>query len=265
MLARARARRGEVSIQERDLDIMAMFARARARRGTHIALGAAAITLALAGLAVNGRILAAADARYLSDWSILDRTTTARIDSFPPLANTWRYRYFQELERNWERLRTGDPAAAADLRARADREADAAVRAEPGNWRIAARLARLYRAIAETDPGYAAAARAHLERARRLAPNRDIFPVWLTAPADLAAESLADGRLALRWQSGSGAGYHALSRLALRGGWEFIYFSYDTGPGAFIAAPCAGCRYRIKACRYQGVCTEPVEWPAPGQ
>ena len=243
----------------------AMLARAPARRGTHVALGAAAITLALAGLAVNGRILAAADARYLSDWSILDRTTTARIDSFPPLANTWRYRYFQELERNWEQLRTGDPAAAADLRARADREADAAVRAEPGNWRIATSLARLYRAIAETDPGYAAAARAHLERARRLAPNRDIFPVWLTAPADLAAEPLADGRLALRWQSGSGAGYHALSRLALRGGWEFIYFSYDTGPGAFIAAPCAGCRYRIKACRYQGVCTEPVEWPAPGQ
>ena len=138
----------------------ALLARAPARRGTHVALGAAAITLALAGLAVNGRILAAADARYLSDWSILDRTTTARIDSFPPLANTWRYRYFQELERNWEQLRTGDPAAAADLRARADREADAAVRAEPGNWRIATSLARLYRAIAETDPGYAAS-RAH--------------------------------------------------------------------------------------------------------
>ena len=247
------------------LRLPARLASALARRGTHLALGAAAVTLALAGLAVNGRILAAADARYLSDWSILDKTTTARIDRFPPLANTWRYRYFQELERNWERIRRADPADAAALRVRADRDADAAVRAEPGNWRIAASLARLYRALAETDPGYEPAARAHLERARRLAPNRDIFPVWLRAPTDLVAAPRADGRLALRWQSGSGAGYYALSRAAKPGVWEFIYFSYDTSHNAFIAAPCAGCRYRIKACRYQGVCTEPVEWPAPGQ
>ena len=232
-------------------------------RGPQVAL-AVALILSVAGLAVNGNILAAADARYLNHWSVLDRTTDERIEQFPALANSWRYRYFQELERNWERIRAEDPASAASLLLRADRQADAALRSEPGNWRMTASLARLYKAIAETDPGYAPAARAYLARTRKLAPNRDVFPVWLIPPNELALEPLPGGRVALRWQQGSGAGYHALSRMRDSGPWEFIHFSYATGPGEFIAAPCAGCRYRIKACRYQRVCTEPVEWPAPG-
>ena len=238
------------------------FPAAVTRRGPQAAL-AAALILAVAGLAVNGSIRAAADARYLNRWSVLDRTTDERIGRFSALANTWRYRYFQELERNWERIRAEDPASAASLLLRAQRQADAALRAEPGNWRMAASLARLYKAVAETDPGHAPAARAYLARTRKLAPNRDVFPVWLISPAGLQAQPLAGGRLALRWQHGSGAGYHALSRLREPGAWEFIHFSYGTGPGEFIAAPCAGCRYRIKACRYQRVCTEPLEWPAP--
>ena len=234
-----------------------------ARRATHITLAAAALVTALAGLAVNRHILAAADARYLNDWSVLDRTTDERIARFPALANTWRYRYFQELERRWAHLRAGEPAAAASLLLRADREADAALRAEPGNWRMAASLTRLYKAVAATDPAYTTAARAHLARTRELAPNRDVFPVLLTSPANLESELLAGKRLALRWQPGAGAGYHALSRARPSGAWEFIYFSYDPAHNTFTDARCDGCRYRIKACRYQRVCTDAVEWPAP--
>ena len=239
------------------------LARAFAPRAAGIALAGAAVAAALAGLAANRAILAAADARYLEHRSVLDNATDARIERFPALANAWRYRYFEEMWRRWEGVRAANPAAAASLLRRADREARAAARAEPGNWRIAASLARVYRAVAETDPAYAGEARAQLARARELAPNRDVFPVLLTRPAGLTAEPLPGGRLELRWRPGENAGYHALSRSRAPGVWEFVHFSYDPARRSFAAAPCAGCRYRIKACRYQRVCTKPVQWPAP--
>lgn len=241
----------------------APLARAFAPRALGPLLAAAAVAASLAGLAANRAILAAADARYLGDWSVLDRTTDERIERFPPLANAWRYRYFQELGLRWEEIRSADPASAASLLGRANRQAEAAMRAEPANWRLAASLARLYAAVARTDPDYAPAARAYLARTEALAPNRDVFPVLLTGPTELAAQALPGGGVELRWRPGEGAGYHAVSRSAEPGVWEFVHFSYDPAQADYVAGPCPGCRYRIKACRYQQVCTEPLQWPAP--
>ena len=237
--------------------------RALAPRTAGIALAGTAVVLALASLATSRTILAAADARYLQQRSVLDNTTDMRIERFPALANTWRYRYFEEMWRRWEEVRAENPVAATSLLRRAERHAQAAKLSEPGNWRMAASLARVYQAVAETDPAYADEARVHLERSRTLAPSRDVFPVLLTSPASLSAERLPGGLLELRWQPGENAGYHALSRSRSPGNWEFVHFSYDPARHSFVAAPCAGCRYRIKACRYQRVCTEPVEWPVP--
>ena len=234
------------------------------RREARLALGAAAVVLALAGLATNRAILAAADVRHASDRAVLSQATAAGIEAFPPLANTWRIRIFETLQRHWPRVRSDDPAAAAALLAWADREAEEAVRTEPGNWRISNALARLYDAVAATDPGYAGAAERHLERSRRFAPDRAVFPVWLATPRGLETQPHDDGRLILRWRPSPGAGYHAIQRSEAGGPWRTILWSYDPDRSVLVARPCGDCRYRIKACRWPGACTAVAEWAVPG-
>ena len=233
-------------------------------RKARLAIGAAAVLAALAGLATNRAILASADARYLGERAVLSGATAAVVDAFPPLANNWRRRIFEVLERHWPQIRTANPHAAMTLLAWADREAAAAVRAEPGNWRIARTLARLYKAVAATEPGHAVAARKHLERARALAPNRAVFPVLIVTPRGLEVEPLADGRLLLRWQPSPGAGFHVILRSRDGAPLRPIHWSYDPDRSTYVASPCDGCRHVIKACRWPGVCTEETQWPIPG-
>ena len=225
------------------------------RPGARVALGTAAALLALSGLAVNRSILSAADGRYVTPQAVSSQALAGGIDAFPPLANVYRELLFETLGGDWARLRAADGAAAAARLGWADREAAAAVRAEPWSWRLEGSLARLYRAVAATEPGYEARARHHLARARALAPNRAVFPVWLATPEGLAAQRLADGRLELRWRPSPGAGYHVVGRSVAGSAWRRIHFNYDADRGVFVVDPCGGCRYRIMACRYPGACT----------
>ena len=150
----------------------ALLCRGRVRT----ALGVAAAALAATGLAANHAISGAADVNHLTRAGGSYRDLAGGIDGFRPLANTWRWRLFDEVAQNWPRLRTEDGARARGLLEWAGREAGEAVRAEPGHWRIAHSLARMYGAAAKTDPEFGAEARHHMERARGLAPNRAVFP-----------------------------------------------------------------------------------------
>ncbi len=235
------------------------FAGRRAVRG---ALGAAALSAALAGLWVQHAILRAADARYSLPAPLASGVLAEGIDAFPPLANTYRKYLFERLAHEWPWLRARDAAAAAKLLRWADGEAREAVRFEPEDWRIAGALARLYRAAAATEPGYRLRAREHLARARALAPNRAVFRRPLAPPGELAAKRVAGGGLELAWRKSPGAGYHQLSRAARPGVWRSVLYAYGDAPGAYVAGPCPGCRYRVKACRYPRDCSAWAAWPA---
>ena len=233
------------------------------RRAVRGALGAAAAAVALAGLSVHHAVLGAADARRFSAAPLASGVLAEGIGAFPPLANTYRRYLFDRLAHEWPRLRARDAAAAAALLRWADAEARETVRSEPQSPRIAGSLARLYRAVAATEPGYRAHAREHLVRARALAPSRAVFPGPLAPPRGLAARPVAGGGLELAWDKSPGAGYHQVSRSTRPGAWRAVRYAYGDAPGAFVAAPCPGCRYRVKACRHPGDCSAWVAWPAP--
>ena len=93
------------------------------------------------------------------------------IRAFPPLANSARRLYLDDLANNWNRLRLHRSVEAARLLARADLEAAAAEAAEPNNLLIVHSIARLYRAVAATDPEYERTAERYERRALELAPN----------------------------------------------------------------------------------------------
>ena len=52
---------------------------------------------------------------------------------------------------------------------------DAVTLPDPENWLVQHALARLYRAVASTNPEYAARARRYYERSLELAPARDPY------------------------------------------------------------------------------------------
>ena len=186
------------------------------------------------------------------------------IDGFRPLANTWRWWLFNEIERHWPAMRADDGARARRLLDWAGRQAEEAVRAEPAEWRIRQSLARMYRAAAATDPGYEAAARRHLERARALAPNRAVFRAALEPPGALAVRRLDDGRHELTWRPSPGAGYHAVAESRYHGPWRHVFHGYDPARPSFVPPGTdrpGVYRYRIKACRYPGDCSTGVAWP----
>ena len=76
------------------------------------------------------------------------------INAFPPLANSARRLFLDDLANNWNRIRVRQSAEAARLLARADVEAAAAEEAEPNNWLVIHSIARLYRTVAVTDREY---------------------------------------------------------------------------------------------------------------
>ena len=224
-----------------------------------IVLGAAAVGLALWGLALNRTILAAADNRHVAPGSVVASVTGEGIEAFPPLAGFYRKFLFAELTLIWPALREQDPARAAALLDRADREAADAVRSEPWNWRFAHLLARMYRVVADTEPEYEAMAQRHLERARELAPARDVFGAPLESPSGLEVRALPGDRLELRWQPSPGAGYHQIARFAEPGPWRAVLIAYGPAHDTYIA-PAGPFRHRIKACRHPLDCSAWEEW-----
>ena len=242
----------------------ALFGGRRAR----MALGAAAVTLAVGGLTVHQGIRAAADVRHLptrqGNWSAM----AGGIEGFPPLANTWRWVLFNVLGENWPRLRAEDATGARDLLDWASREAAEVVRTEPRSWRIQQSIARMYHIAAASDPQYAAPARRYLERARALAPNRAVFPVELRPPDGLASSRRDDGRHELRWRWPAGAGYVTVGESRGDGSWRLILHAYDPARTSFVlpeGRALGEWRYRMRACRIPGQCSVSAEWPAPAQ
>ena len=142
--------------------------------GLRAAAGAAALGLAAASIASSAAIHAGATAMWRADHGGPFIAEIERaIGAFGPLAAGPRIVLFNNLALNWKVLAEHRPREAARLLALADREAEAALAAEPESWVLRHALARLYLKVAATRPDYAARAERHLARSRILAPNLD--------------------------------------------------------------------------------------------
>ena len=91
------------------------------------------------------------------------------IDAFPPLANYPRIVMFDQLTNNWDRLNVEEAKQALEV---VNREGLDGIKSEPQEWRLYLPLASLYRKAASLDAGYMARARALVEAAVTLAPQR---------------------------------------------------------------------------------------------
>ena len=145
------------------------------------AAAALAVAAAAAGLVANVQAYvsarSAADALRAVEASAPARALAAfekAMTVSPPLANSARMLFFGVLVDYWISLRALAPDVAARMLARADAEAEAAVAVEPESWRVRQNLARLYRVVALTEPGYGEIARRHAAEFADLAPGRSI-------------------------------------------------------------------------------------------
>ena len=141
------------------------------RPGARAATGAAAVVLAVARLAGNGTILKAANTQYTPPGDLPIAAVAEGIEAFPPAAAFYRKYLIAALARDWRPLHEQDPEGAEELLRWADREATAAVRWEPWNWRIEHLLAQFYRVVADTRPDYEARASSHLISRARTRPR----------------------------------------------------------------------------------------------
>ena len=187
------------------------------------------------------------------------------IETFAPLANLPRVMLFDTVARNWEELRRRQPEEAMRLLTLADAEAVAALDAEPENWRLQHSLARLDAAVAATEPEYAGRAGRRLERARRSAPARAVFPRPPENPVAVEARRLEAGGIELRWRPAEGVGYHEVSERREDGNRTLLY-SYDASRASFVLPAPPGpvpVRYAVRACYYPSpaACSEWTEWP----
>ena len=233
------------------------------RKDARVALVAVAAALSATGLAVNQAIHSAAQIRP-STWTAL----ADGIDGFKPLANAYRWYLFDKLTDDWPRLHAVDIARAERLLDWAELESREVVRTEPQNWRIHQSLARMYQAVAATDPEYEAAARHYLERARALAPNRVVFPSDPVAPDLLRMRPLRDGRHELLWRPSLGAGVHEVLELTSDDIWRPLLHVYDPDRASFIppATRAPGTyHFAVRMCRHvmedSLSCSPLAKWP----
>ena len=221
------------------------------RRGAGPALAMAALALAAAGVSIHRDILGAANAQHYAARPVGSTGIEEAIDGFPAMAGYPRNRLFEDFGARWTRLRAERGTAARRLLDWVDGEATAALATDPENWFVVQGLARMYRAVASTEPDYRARAEWTLARARELAPARAVFPVPLTAPAALRMAERTDGGLDLAWRAGDGAAYHVVAACAPDGRRRTLGWVYAADP-AERAVPAAaqrpGERYWVRAC-----------------
>ena len=161
--------------------LVARLSGAWRRRELRAAAGVLAVAISVAGLFANARAHASARAAFEAV-TALERVHPApardafeqAVTGFTPLANGARQVLFGYLGEYWISLRAQEREAALQMLRLADGEAAAAVAVEPENWRIRQALARLYRVVAQTEPGYGETARHHAARFAELAPGRGI-------------------------------------------------------------------------------------------
>lgn len=129
--------------------------------------GAAVITV---GWAANHAIHSAAAAMLVvqpGERGYIEQTIAA----FPPLASEPRRLLFNHVAQEWKSVVRENSAEARQLLAAADAQAQVAIAAEPENWRVRRAAARMYLAVATTEPAYRALAAEHARKAVELAPN----------------------------------------------------------------------------------------------
>ena len=90
---------------------------------------------------------------------------------FPPLASEPRRLLFNHVAQEWKSVVRENSAEARQLLAAADAQAQAAIAAEPENWRVRRAAARMYLAVATTEPAYRVLAAEHARKAVELTPN----------------------------------------------------------------------------------------------
>ena len=149
--------------------------------------------LSAAGYVANQAIYSGAAALYRAETSGSARfmgELKSAIDAFGPLANVPRIIMFENVTKNWDVLYMRHRAEAARLLRWANVEGERAVESEPENWLVQHALARLYRAVARTNPEYAKRARQHFDRSLEQAPHRDPL-----APLDMLGWRQNLGRL----------------------------------------------------------------------
>ena len=103
----------------------------------------------------------------------------ASIRAFEPMATHARFLLFENVADNWPVLRERYPREAFRLLAWAGRAAPKALAAEPHNWQVHHALARLYREVTTTEPGYAVLAGRFRVSSLDVAPNlHPTLPLW---------------------------------------------------------------------------------------
>ena len=91
------------------------------------------------------------------------------ISAFPPQANYLRIVMYNQLISNWRTFSEPEARAALSM---ADKEGQEAIAAEPEEWRLYLPLSTLFHLGSSLDSSYVARARALVEQATRLAPDR---------------------------------------------------------------------------------------------
>lgn len=132
--------------------------------------GLGGTALIAVGWAANHAIRSAAAAMLVvqpGERGYIERTIAA----FPPLASEPRRLLFNHVAQEWTRVVREDSVEARQLLAAADAQAQAAIAAEPENWRMWRAAARMYLAAATTEPAYRTVAARQTKKAVELAPG----------------------------------------------------------------------------------------------
>lgn len=140
------------------------------RKALPVIAGLGATALIAVGWTANHAIHSAAAAMLVvqpGQRGYIEQTMAA----FPPLASEPRRLLFNHIAQEWTRVLREDSAEARQLLAAADAQAQAAIAAEPENWRVQRAAARMYLAVATTEQTYRPLAAEHAKKAVELAPN----------------------------------------------------------------------------------------------
>ena len=247
------------------LPLAAARQRLRGRKAARVAVAVAASALAATGLSAHRAMYAAANAQHVAAQPRGSTGIEEAIDGFRPMANLHRWLLFQDFARQWPKLRAERGEGARGVLQWVDAQAAEGLRTEPESWRLQHSLARMYRAVASTEPDYETQAQRHLARARELAPNRAVFPVALIPPQPLGSRQREDGRRELHWKRSHGTAYHQVGIRVGYGNWRTIRYVYDPGVTSFVV-PAADeesedTAYGIKACARPDTCSDWTAWP----
>lgn len=152
--------------------LVALAAAALRRTGVRPALAGLGLALGAAGIWMNHSLYSAAQAFFRVAVFGSAQAVVESVSTFPPLANYPRRVFFFSLAGHWETGLRRDREAARNVLGYANGQAAFAMASEPENWYLVVALAKMYAAIAATEPDYALIAAHYREQALELAPER---------------------------------------------------------------------------------------------